>query len=209
MAFKIDLHVHTSPRSACSQLDPQALAARAQALGLDGFALTEHSLLWPEGEARALARQAGLVVINAQEVTTSQGDVLVYGHPESITGVMPIAELAAVARESAAFLVAAHPFRGFLLFGLRQLGFDPAREAEREIFKHVHAIETANGRLSPAENQAAAQVAELLGLPGLGGSDAHASAEVGRCFTILEEPVADAAGLAAAVRSGGFSTGAN
>ncbi len=55
--MRIDLHIHTSPRSACSYMDPNELVQEAQRLNLDGICLTEHQVVWDIAEVEKLAHQ--------------------------------------------------------------------------------------------------------------------------------------------------------
>jgi predicted metal-dependent phosphoesterase TrpH len=103
-------------------------------------------------------------------------------------------------------MIAAHPFRGFLLFGVSQLRVDVEQACRRPIFRHVDAVEVLNCRLTLEENEMARKVAGRLGLPGLAGSDAHRTEEVGRCITILQKEVDSVEELVAELRSGRFRT---
>ena len=57
----IDLHVHTSPRSLCSNIDPEELVQEAKRIGLDGFCLTEHQVLWDWEEVVGLPEIKGSI----------------------------------------------------------------------------------------------------------------------------------------------------
>ena len=46
----VDLHIHTYPRSQCSNIRPQEMMQEAQRIGLDGLCLTEHQVLWDPEE---------------------------------------------------------------------------------------------------------------------------------------------------------------
>jgi hypothetical protein len=68
-----DLHLHTDYYSSCSAISPEALVRQAVALELDGIAVTEHGIRWPDDEfdtLRRLAEPHGLILIDAQEVQT-------------------------------------------------------------------------------------------------------------------------------------------
>jgi predicted metal-dependent phosphoesterase TrpH len=201
---KIDLHLHTAPRSPCSVMEPLEAVQAAARLGLDAVCFTEHHRIWPRDELDALEDAAGIKVFGGTEITTDQGDILVYGLPRVVADVVPIAELRPMVAGDGGYMVAAHPFRGFRLFGLGQLGMDTASAAEREVFAWVDAIEVCNGRLTDAENETALEVAEVLGLPGMAGSDAHRLDEIGHCLTIIDGEPQDELELVEALRSGAF-----
>ena len=203
--MRIDLHVHTSPRSPCSIMAPMEAACEAARLGLDGICLTEHHRLWPRQELDRLAGAAGIRVFGGTEITSDQGDILVFGLSSEVEQVTPIAELRRMVEDEGGFMIAAHPFRGFLLFGPGQLGLAAEHACEYVVFKHVDAVEVCNGRLSGAENETARRVAGQLGLPGVAGSDAHALDELGRCVTVFETPVADERQLCEHLRNGAFT----
>ena len=97
--------------------------------------------------------------------------------------------------------MAAHPFRGFLLFGFQTLSLSVEEAAERPIFKYVDAVEGCNCKVTDSENDFARQVAKYLKLPVVGGSDAHEAREVGICATEFEDGVTQA-DLIKAIKSG-------
>ena len=204
--MRIDLHIHTRPRSPCSAIDPADLLQEAQRAGLDALCLTEHQNRWGDGEIRALAGERGIHIFQGNEITTNQGDVLVFGYHEDLRGVVPIQHLHKAVKSAGGLMIAAHPFRGFLLFGITQLRMDVHQASQRAIFQYVDGLEIFNCKLTDAENQMARQVAEHLGLLGVAGSDAHRLDEVGRCVTILEREVRSEPELIAELRAGRFTT---
>lgn len=203
--MRIDLHLHTSPLSPCSVMEPAEAVERAAQLGLDAVCLTEHHLVWPDDGLKQLEDASGIRVFGGTEITTDQGDILVFGFGEAVEQVVTIAELRRQVEGEGGFMIAAHPFRGFLLFGLQQLGMDVQQAAERPLFEYVDAVEVCNGRLTSAENEVADKVASFLGLPRVAGSDAHRLDEIGHCVTVLDDPVVDVQGLIAALRAGACS----
>jgi len=203
----IDLHIHTSPRSPCSHIEPRQLVAEAKHLGIDGLCLTEHHVLWDPAELEELERAGGLALFTANEITTDQGDILVFGYREPVPGVVPIRELHREVTAAGGFLIAAHPLRGFKVFGLSQLQLTAEQAARRKVFQFVDGIEVRNGRLNDEENGMAAQVAERLKLVGTAGSDAHELDELGRVVTIFERDIRSEVDLIAALRAGRFTIG--
>ncbi len=176
---------------------PEALIAAREA-GLDGLVLTEHNKRWPEEDLAALSREFKLTVLGGMEVTTTAGDVLVFGPCEEFVAPPTPQELVRAA--PGAFLVAAHPFRGFLLFGFG--GLEVSEAASRPLFDLVHGVEVANCRAGGQENELAAQVADRLGLVKIGGSDAHTTAEVGLSRSVFNGPVETTAQLVVHLQSG-------
>lgn len=200
----LDLHVHTTAFSACSNLGPAEMIAQAQAVGLDGLVITEHEKLWPAEDLVRLGQESGLLVLNGVEITTTEGDITAYGLKEEIGKMVTPAELRVIADDQGALLIAAHPFRGFLLFGFGELQLSVEQAAQRPIFQNVHGLEVCNCKVTEAENEFAAQVGAHLDLLMVGGSDAHAAHEVGLCATAFEDDITDVPGLLAALRSGRF-----
>jgi predicted metal-dependent phosphoesterase TrpH len=201
----IDLHVHSAPASHCSTNPVERLIEEARSIGLDGICLTDHNHRWDPREVEALRRKYGFLILRGNEITTDQGDVLVIGLEEDITGVIKLADLREKVLKAQGFMIAAHPFRGFLTFGIGYLGLTPKKAGKRPIFQGVDAVEVMNSRVSEKENGFAARVAEMLGLPVIGGSDAHQPGEVGRFATRFADPISNERDLIEALRKGRFS----
>jgi len=176
----IDLHVHTSPRSPCSSIDPSDLIKEAERIKLDGLCLTEHQVLWETEEVKALARGTGVKLFRGNEFTTNQGDILVFGFNEDIKELLTIEELHQKVKAAHGFMIAAHPYRGFKTFGIGALQMTVEQACKRKVLNFVDAVETGNGKLSAQENDMARQVAEKTGLIATGGSDAHSVNELGK-----------------------------
>jgi hypothetical protein len=72
-------------------------------------------------------------------------------------------------------------------------------------FSQVHGLEVCNSMATDDENNLAREVAEAMGLLGLGGSDAHRPQAVGTCVTRFHDWIQDEKGLVQAILSGRFS----
>ncbi|MGB9618123.1 MAG: PHP-associated domain-containing protein [Desulfomonilaceae bacterium] len=203
--MKIDLHIHTTAYSPCSVMSPDQLMTAALRAGLDGVCITEHHVVWPRDEADALSRKYGLAVFRGVEITTTGGDILVYGIEEAPKGMLTPAQLKSIVEAQDGLCVAAHPFRGFLLFGFGRLQLDAQSAANNPTFSQVHGIEVCNGMVTDDENNLAKTVADALGLIKVGGSDAHIAKAVGTCVTDFLHKVKDERDLINALRSGQFS----
>ena len=204
--MRIDLHIHTHPRSPCSAINPEDLLQKARRVGLDGLCLTEHQHRWDVGEIDNLSRNGGIQIFQGNEITTNQGDILVFGYREDVRGVVPIQDLRKEVQAAGGLMIAAHPFRGFLLFGITQLRMDVEQACQRPVFQYVDGVEVFNCKLTDPENDMARQVAAHLGLLGVAGSDAHRLDEVGRCVTILEREVHTEKELIEELRARRFTT---
>lgn len=204
--MRIDLHIHTSPLSACSYIDPHELVREARRLKLDGICLTEHQVLWDPREMNELAREGGLTILRGNEFTTNQGDVLVFGFYEDIKELLLIQQLREEVKKAGGFMIAAHPFRGFKTFGIGQLQMTVEQACKRKVFEYVDAVEIHNGKLSDDENEMARRVAEKLGLPGTAGSDAHRIDEIGAAVTVFENDIRNEDELVKELHAGRFWT---
>lgn len=189
----IDLHCHTLPLSQCSQLRPEELIDAARERGLDGICLTEHDRWWAPDEIESLRKRTGFLVLSAVELTTDLGHILAFGLPPSATSAVG-AELLARRDEHGAILFLAHPARDGLLRVTRQTV---------ETFASVEAV---NGSDSRLQNMAATGLAHGFPLPGIGGSDAHTPAEIGRAATRFQVAITDEASLLAALHSGRYES---
>ncbi|MBW2052388.1 MAG: PHP domain-containing protein [Deltaproteobacteria bacterium] len=205
--MRVDLHIHTSPRSSCSHIDPSELIQEAVRLGLDGLCLTEHQVIWNPGEVEDLARGGDIKIFRGNEITTNQGDILVFGLEEDLQGVIPIKKLHKKVREAGGLMIAAHPFRGFKTFGIGQLQMDVDQACKRKVFQYVDGLEVRNGKLNEQENDMAAQVAERLDLLGVAGSDAHNVDEVGKWITVFDREIENEQELIEELRAGRFTIG--
>jgi predicted metal-dependent phosphoesterase TrpH len=203
--MRIDLHIHTSPSSACSYIDPLELIQEAQRLKLDGICLTEHQALWDSGDVEKLAREGEIKIFRGNEFTTNQGDILVFGLYKDIKELLMIQELSEEVKMADGFMIAAHPFRGFKTFGIGQLQMTVEQACSRKVFDYVDALEIRNGKVSDHENEMAARVADRLGLPGTAGSDAHRLDEVGKWVTDFERAIENEQELIEELRAGRFT----
>ena len=102
------------------------------------------------------------------------------------------------------YMIAAHPFRGFKTFGIGQLQLTVEQACRRKVFEFVDAVEIGNGKLSSDENDMARKVAEKLGLPGTGGSDAHRVDEIASWVTVFEKDIEDENQLLQELHAGRF-----
>jgi len=201
----IDLHIHTKPRSPCSSIDPVELVREAVRVGLDGICLTEHQIIWGPHEVEELANESALRIFRGNEITTNQGDILVFGFDKDIQGVVTLEDLYADVKAAHGFMIAAHPFRGFKTFGISQLQMTVEQGCQRKVFQFVDALEIKNCRVTEDENEMAQKVAAQLGLPGVPGSDAHRLDEVGTWVALFEREIKDERELVQELRAGRFT----
>jgi predicted metal-dependent phosphoesterase TrpH len=200
--MRIDLHNHTTLYSECSSMTPDELMIAAKKAGLDGVCITEHDRIWSRDGARRLADVYGIRVFRGVEITTTGGDIVVFGLEEEPDRMWTPAELKEKVNAAGGVAIAAHPFRGFLVFGFGALDMDIESAKQNPTFAHVHGLEVCNGLVTEQENEFARQVAESMGMLQLAGSDAHRSQAVGSCVTIFDDAIETEQQLVAAILSG-------
>ncbi len=203
--MKLDLHIHTSVYSACSNMTPDEMVASAKKVGLDGICITEHNRIWGRQQASSLSEKYGLPIFRGMEVTTTGGDILVFGLEEEPADMWTPAILKTKVDAAGGVAIAAHPFRGFLLFGFGALDMKLDDAMSNPTFSQVHGLEVCNSMATDEENDFARRVAEAMHLLRLGGSDAHRPEAVGTCVTSFEDWFDDEKGLVAAIMSSRFT----
>lgn len=190
--MRIDLHCHTTPRSTCSALSPAELIALARERGLDGICLTEHDRAWPADELAQLQAGTDMLVLSGIELTTDMGHVLGFGLPAPDRSLAVARDVYEFACEHGGLLFLAHPARDGLL------------RVTADTVAFFESVEAHNGSDTRLQNMAATGLAKGFRLPGIGGSDCHSAAEVGRAATQFRVPVTDQASFLEALRAGAY-----
>jgi predicted metal-dependent phosphoesterase TrpH len=198
----IDLHVHTAPASPCSSAPVDDLIREAARIGLEGICLTDHNHVWSPEDVEELRQKHGFLVLRGNEIITDQGDVVVFGLERDVQGITRLEELREEVVRAGGFMIAAHPFRGFLTFGVDKLGLTPEKALKRKVFQYVDGVEILNGKVNEEENRFAGEVARGLGRVLTGGSDAHEVEEVGLYATRFDSPVRNEQELIEALKTG-------
>ena len=202
--FVIDLHTHSFPASQCSSVSIDQLIQEAKRIQLDAICLTDHNHVWPRKTIEDLNQKHGFPVFGGNEVTTDQGDMLVFGLQTDVEGIVKLTDLYKMVADVDGFLIAAHPFRGFLVFNASHIGLTVEKAMQRSAYKQVHALEIMNGKVTQKENLFAGKVAEGLGLPATGGSDAHEISGVGQYATRFKRPIRNERELVEALKGGEY-----
>ena len=197
----IDLHTHTSFGSRCSYMEPQGLVRKAKQIGLDAVCITEHDVSWAAADLESLSREHGVPVFGGVEVTTEQGEFLVFGVCQPMWAISSAEELRELVDGAGGVMIAAHPFRA---------NKSPNNQAQmdeicsRPIFKLVDAVEVFDGRSPRRESDFGCEALRRLNLKGTAGSDAHAVHALGECVTVFERPIADESELVSELKAGRF-----
>ncbi len=199
----IDLHVHTYPASSCASNSIEEQIEAAKSVGLDAICITDHNYIWDKQSIERLIDKHGFLVLRGTEITTDQGDILVFGLNKipAKKGLISAMELREIVKEEGALMIAAHPFRGFLISDVQSLGLTPEKASKRELFKLVDAVEVLNGRVNASENIFTKKVSDICDLPGTGGSDAHETSEIGIYATYFQEKISTEKELIEALKS--------
>lgn len=211
MGTIIDMHIHTTKGASDSGLDPDDLASEARRRGLTAVHISEHDRLWDRFDLKDYReKHSDLLVCNGMEVSTDLGHILALGMREYVGGIRKAETLRQVADEHGAFLIVAHPFRHFFdpVYFRRQgkepFTLTPEQAAELRVFQLVDAIEVLNGANTVRENLFALRVAQTIGKPGTGGSDAHSTQGIGIYCAVLDKDVDSQEDLLAELHAGRF-----
>jgi predicted metal-dependent phosphoesterase TrpH len=199
MLWKVDLHTHTIYSKDCLTKTAQLLA-RAQAIGLNKVAVTEHNRLDGALAAKALAPD---LVIVGEEIMTTHGEVIAYYVQEEVPRGLSPAETVRRLREQGAVISIPHPLDSLRSSAMRL-------RTVLTIIDEVDALEVLNARcVRPADNLAAVALATERGKLVTAGSDAHTLTELGQCYLEMPPFVDNAdsfrAALAAATPAGTVS----
>lgn len=172
--IQADLHLHTT-YSDDSSITPKILLEKLVAHSfIKVAAVTDHDTTRGVGPIRGLASAyPDILIIPGVEISTPKGDILVLGADETPPSPWTVENVVDFARENDYVSVVAHPYREY---GIGDL----ARNYR------VDAIETLNGASPPEANKQAQDLAKLMGLPGVAGSDAHQPLELCTVYTEID-----------------------
>ncbi|MCD6310193.1 MAG: PHP domain-containing protein [Candidatus Eremiobacteraeota bacterium] len=202
MSMKIDIHSHTERYSPCSIISPPELVMATLSAGLDGLVITEHNRTWPARELRALRDSLDLpeefFLASGQEVDTDLGHVLIYGCNINFGINRHWREVIRITKEERGAAVLAHPFRWM----------PPVQKEDFENFLlEFDAIEVMSANLNREAQEYGLEKAGSLGIPQVGGSDAHAKNMAGTYYTNFIDPVNTIEDLVRAIKTGRIKPG--
>jgi len=195
--MRFDLHVH-SVFSKDSYAEHDEILEYAAKNGLDGFAICDHDSIEGglECARRALEIGSKQIVIPGVEVSSSKGHVLVLGVKERIEPGLSPEETIRIAHEQGAVVVIPHPYK----VTSHGIGYLKGLDAD--------AVEVLNSRcMTKGPNNKAKKVADELGLPHVGGSDAHEARMVGRSYAEIDASERSVDAVLDAIRAGRTSAG--
>jgi Glycosyltransferase Family 4/PHP-associated/PHP domain len=168
----IDLHMHTDWSHDCS-IPAEELVDHAEAIGLDGIAVTDHNAFGGALEAVELAADRDLIVIPGEEVKTdNQGEVIGLFLEQEIPRGLSFADTLAAIRDQGGLVYVPHPFDRMHAIP------DPAT-LHRHLAE-IDVLEVYNARLlRDSFNDEALRFARKYRLMQGAGSDAHVLQGVG------------------------------
>jgi predicted metal-dependent phosphoesterase TrpH len=192
--LSVELHTHSSLSH--DGRDPvDALLERAEALGLDGLAVTDHDAIEASLDAAERASEYGLVGVPGMEVSSAAGHVLALGVRDLIPAGLPFGETVARIREQGGIAVVPHPFQ--------RSRHGVAGAVDRDTLATVDAVEVFNSRLlTGIANRRARNFAAARNLPMTAGSDAHIKEMVGQAVTEVATDERTAEAILDAIREG-------
>ncbi|MBK9924944.1 MAG: PHP domain-containing protein [Anaerolineales bacterium] len=194
-----DLHMHTI-YSYDGTASVPAVLKRAQQLGLDVIAITDHDEIAGSLKALEIASKYGVEVIPGTEVTTADGDLLALNVTKKIERDRPLIETVLKVRELGGFCIAPHPMAGGL--GMKSLSAYSILKALRntDVANTLIAIETYNATtIDKMSNHYARVLADRLDIAQTASSDAHIIEAIGLGITEYDGHTAD--DLIAALRN--------
>ena len=188
--MKIDLHVHTDI-SPCSHISFKEILTHAKMAGLDGIGITDHDTLRIRHSVKDGVQDNGLYVFIGMEYSTPQGDFLLFGPLKQVPSDLPAKDLLMWVNNHNAIAVAAHPFRA-------------NRPADEVLIKNklCRIAEGQNGRNTDFENLKTRAWEEKYQIGLTGGSDAHETYEVGKCYTRFDCKIHNSIELVNALETG-------
>jgi predicted metal-dependent phosphoesterase TrpH len=200
----LDLHLH-SEASDDSRAPVEAylkiLHRKREERPLDGIVLTEHRQFDGRRDFRELEDRYGLLILNAAEVETDYGHVLVYGVNDDIlrrfdfTDVrLPAQTLVTEVARMGGIALPCHP-------GRPNVGLCAHYESKPPL-EGVVAVEALNGGSKKGEDARVQELMAAHGYAGFGGSDSHLVSFVGVCATAFDRRIGTVDELVDELRAG-------
>jgi predicted metal-dependent phosphoesterase TrpH len=172
-----DLHIHTVHSDGTATV-AELLAHLAEHTDMRLIAVTDHDSITGAREAAHLSPSFGVEVIVGEEVSTADGHLLALFIDSYLPPSRPAAETIAAIHAQGGLAIAPHPFDR----SVPSLGRTGLARADWRL----DAIEGFNASVIWSQrgcNPRAQWAAATLGLPVVGGSDAHTLATVGQAYT--------------------------
>jgi predicted metal-dependent phosphoesterase TrpH len=185
---RADLHLHTVASDGLATVE-QVLTQVTMAGQLRVVAITDHDRMLAPVHARQLERDFGIGVIVGEEVSTQDGHLLALFIDTQLPAGRPAAETIAAVHAQGGLCIAPHPY-DWLVSSLGKAGLrrrcvprSGAADGRDWAFDAMETVNTGITWPGWVGNAMAQHVADDLGLPGTGGSDAHTLATIGQGYT--------------------------
>lgn len=178
-----DLHMHTI-YSFDGTASVPAVLKRAQQVGLDVIAITDHDEIAGSLKAMELAPNFGVEVIPGIEITTAEGDLLAFDITQKVKRGLSLVETLLNVGELGGYCIAPHPMAE--VFGVKSLSAYSILKATRhpQAARVLIGIETFNATtLDKTGNKYARILANRLSLAQTASSDAHVIQAIGLGMT--------------------------
>ncbi|MEW6097413.1 MAG: CehA/McbA family metallohydrolase [bacterium] len=189
----IDLHIHTLVGSHCSVIDIYDLIKQAKRVKLDGIGITDHDSTAGIWQSKKIGEEEGICVFGGIEVSTKEGHVMVFSKDiDEIKRPIHVVDLISWVHIRGGVVIPVHPFRRGV----------PCLSNKLYEISGFDAIETLNGNCTQDMNILAWLASLKLGIPGIGGSDAHTLTQVGRYATMFDTHIETEEELINAIKSG-------
>jgi len=169
----------------------ESVLEAAEKRNLDGLAITDHETVTTP--THASDANTGMIVIPGVEIETSEGHLLVLGVRNPPPSKRSFAETIDAARKAGGIVIVPHPGIPFISVSNKVI-----RQNKPD------AIETHNDKapLFRYFVKRNTRLADSLGLPKTGGSDAHSCDSVGDAYTIIDADSRSVEDILAAIRMG-------
>lgn len=175
--MRADLHTHTHfSHDGC--MSPEVLVERCQRAGIDCVAVSDHNGIVGALEVR---RIAPFKVIVAEEVKTTEGEIIGFFLQREVPKGLTPEETVRAIRDQGGLVCVPHPFDRMRRSPLRE-------EALLRIVADVDIIEAFNSRTTlRRDNERAARFAAEHGKRMGAGSDAHTPGEIGLAYVEMAD----------------------
>ena len=171
--MRADIHIHSS-FSKDGRSTVEEIIESAKAKGLGCIAIADHNSF----ESYEIASKCGgIIVIPAEEVSSSEGHILAYGINCEIPRGKGVLETIDMIHSAGGIAVAAHPYRWWSGLG------------ENNVVAEFDAVEIHNARSTKGSNKKAYKLAQKMGKTVTAGSDAHHARYVGDAYTEFSDNV--------------------
>ena len=203
----LDMHSHTvasdDSKATAEQYMKWIQHLRDTGYRIDGVVFTEHRQFDFSIDYTDLSRRYGVVILQAAELDTNIGHMVVYGINKKLFNEVDFTDvqldglsLIKTAKSLGAIAVPAHP-------GRRRIGiFD--YDISDHVIEELEVLEVLNGASAAIENDKAFTMIGSHSWGGIGGSDAHLTSAIGKCLTHFEFSVHDEESLVTQLRYGKY-----